>query len=72
MNPNHPNLMKHSSASSERTGSLILNHQRSSVETSEIERELQKHQGSRMGSGSMDKNYDPEAMKKQLQLSMQI
>eukprot|EP00347_Sterkiella_histriomuscorum_P004261 403361125 len=63
------NMHKHGSATSERIG---LQNQRSSAETSEIERELNKHQRIRMGSNSIDKNYDPEAMKKQLQISMQI
>ncbi|CDW83633.1 UNKNOWN [Stylonychia lemnae] len=66
----YPPNSKGSAVTSERT---TLQQQRSSAEASEIERELNKHQRyQKNGSSSIDKNYDPENMKKQIQMSMQI
>jgi hypothetical protein len=51
--------------SSERSN---IQHQRSSAEASEIEREVNKHK--RYNASSLDSKFDPEAMKKQLMNSM--
>lgn len=61
------NKNKLSAITSERPN---LQHQRSSAEASEIEREVNKHK--KYSATSMDSKFDPEAMKKQLMNSMQI
>ena len=45
--------------------------QRSSAEVSEIQKEVNKHK-KYQSAHSLDKNYDPEAMKKSLQVAMHI
>lgn len=63
-------MLRQGSVASERS---TLQHQRSSAEASEIEREVFKHSRyQNTGSNSLDKKYDPEAMKKSLMMSMQI
>jgi hypothetical protein len=56
---------RHGSLTSERSS---IQHHRSSAEASEIEREVNKHKRFQQntGSSSIDKNYDPEAMKRQM------